>query len=100
MKFSYNWIREMVPGLDQSPQELHAPDHHEDRRVRRASKPVGRALRAASVARVVAVEWIDGSHNQDGRRGDGAYGAKTVVCGAPNCRPGMLTVYVAARRRK
>ena len=24
----------------------------------------------------------------------GRYGTKTVVCGAPNCRPGILTVYV------
>jgi phenylalanyl-tRNA synthetase beta chain len=24
----------------------------------------------------------------------GHYGRKTVVCGAPNCRPGITTVYV------
>ena len=27
------------------------------------------------------------------------YGSKTVVCGAPNCRPGLITAYVPSARR-
>ena len=52
MKFSYHWIREMVPGLDTEPAGLDAPDHDEDRRVRRAGAGWRGAGREASVARV------------------------------------------------
>ena len=35
MKFSYNWLRELVDGLDTSPAEARAPDHPQNRRMRR-----------------------------------------------------------------
>ena len=35
MKFSYHWIRELVPGLDAEPAELMRLITHEDGRVRR-----------------------------------------------------------------
>ncbi len=35
-----------------------------------------------------------GSHNVVATVDAGRHGKKTVVCGAPNCRPGLLTVYV------
>ena len=50
MKFSYNWIRELVPGLDREPPGADAPDHHEDRRVRgpgRSRRAVGSGIRRA-----------------------------------------------------
>src|SRR6185295_8196211 len=37
---------------------------------------------------------IPGGHNQKAVVETTRYGTKTVVCGAPNCRAGMLTVYV------
>ena len=45
-----------------------------------------------------SVEPIAGSHNVKAVVDAGRYGRKTVVCGAPNCRPGMITVYVADRQ--
>ena len=55
---------------------------------------VGAALAEASVARVKDVERIAGSHNQIVVVETARYGTKRVVCGAPNCRPGMLTAYL------
>ena len=57
---------------------------------------VGVALGNASVARVVSVEPIPESHNRKAVVETTRFGTKTVVCGAPNCRAGMLTAYIAA----
>ena len=35
MKFSYNWLRDLVERLDTPPHELAPAHHHQDRRVRR-----------------------------------------------------------------
>ena len=56
----------------------------------------GAALAGASLARVASVEWMEGSHSQIAIVETARYGKKQVVCGAPNCRPGMLAVYVPA----
>jgi phenylalanyl-tRNA synthetase beta chain len=55
---------------------------------------VGGLLAGASLAKVVSVEPVPGGHNQKAIVETALYGAKTVVCGAPNCRAGMTTVYV------
>ena len=93
MKFSHNWIRELVPGLHQSPKELMRLITMKTAECE-GLEPVGAPLESASVARVSAVESIEGSHNQIVKVETARYGAKTVVCGAPNCRPGLLTVYL------
>ncbi len=49
----------------------------------------GSLLAEAVPARVVCVEPIEGSHNVKATVDAGRYGTKTVVCGAPNCRPGI-----------
>jgi phenylalanyl-tRNA synthetase beta chain len=93
MKFSYNWIRELVPGLDQSPKELMrliTMKTAECEGLEQAGVP----LESACIARVAGIQWIKGSHNQVVKVETARYGAKTVVCGAPNCRLGMLTVYL------
>lgn len=94
MKFSYNWIHELTDGLGIDPPELmklitmktaecegvetHAP-----------------WLAQVCVARVISVEPIEGSHNVKALVDAGpVHGQKQVVCGAPNCRPGVLTAYV------
>ena len=93
MKFSYNWLRELTSGLDAEPAalgqlitmktaecegvEAHAP-----------------WLFEVAAARVVSVEPIEGSHNRKAVVDAGRYGQRTVVCGAPNCRPGIVTAYV------
>ena len=95
MKFSYHWIKELVPGLDVEPKELMRLITMKTAECE-GLEPVGTALEGASVARVTGVEWIEGSHNQIAMVETARYGKKQVVCGAPNCRPGMLTVYVPA----
>lgn len=95
MKFSYNWLREFVAGVDSEPValgqlitmktaecdgvELHAPH-----------------MSAVVAARVLSVEPIEGSHNRKAVVDAGPLGRRTVVCGAPNCREGIVTAYVPA----
>ena len=93
MKFSYHWIRELVPGLDIEPQELMRLITMKTAECE-GLEQVGAALAEASVARVKEVEVIAGSHNQLAVVETARYGARRVVCGAPNCKPGMLTVYL------
>jgi phenylalanyl-tRNA synthetase beta chain len=93
MKFSYNWIRELVPGLDAEPAELMRLITMKTAECE-GLEQVGAALADASVARVKDVEWIAGSHNQIAIVETARYGTKRVVCGAPNCKPAMLTVYL------
>jgi phenylalanyl-tRNA synthetase beta chain len=93
MKFSYQWIKELVPGLDVEPRELMRLITMKTAECE-GLETVGAALEGASVARVKGVEWIEGSHNQIALVETARYGKKRLVCGAPNCRPGMLTVYV------
>ncbi len=93
MKFSYNWIRELVPGLEAEPQELLrliTMKTAECEGLERAGEP----LAEACVARITAVEWIEGTHNQLATVETARYGVKRVVCGAPNCRPDLLTMYL------
>jgi phenylalanyl-tRNA synthetase beta chain len=93
MKFSYNWIRQLVPGLQTSPRELMRLITMKTAECE-GLEPVAQGLESASVARVVSVEGIEGSHNQVAVVETVRYGSKRVICGAPNIRPGMQTVYV------
>jgi phenylalanyl-tRNA synthetase beta chain len=93
MKFSYHWIHELVPGLETEPAELMRLITMKTAECE-GMEQVGGALADASVARVKEVEFIAGGHNQIVVVETARYGSKRVVCGAPNCRPGMLTAYL------
>jgi phenylalanyl-tRNA synthetase beta chain len=93
MKFSYHWIRELVPGLETEPAELMRLITMKTAECE-GMVQVGGALVDVSVARVKEVEFIAGSHNRIAIVETARYGTKRVVCGAPNCRPGMLTAYL------
>src|SRR5258707_2841709 len=95
MKFSYNWIREMVPGLNVEPGDLMRLIHTKTAECE-GLEVVAEPLATASLARVISVEKIADSHNQIAVVETPLYGTKTVVCGAPNCRAGMLTMYLPA----
>jgi phenylalanyl-tRNA synthetase beta chain len=95
MKFSYHWIKELVPGLGVEPKELMRLITMKTAECE-GLETVGAPLASASVARVTSVKLIEGSHNQIAVVDTTRYGKKQVICGAPNCRPGMLTVYVPA----
>src|SRR5580658_592254 len=94
MKFSYSWIRSLVDGLDvpaESLERLITMKTAECEGIETA----GELLAGAVPARVESVEQIEGGkHVVKAIVDAGKYGRKTVVCGAPNCRAGMLTVYV------
>ncbi|MGA2435502.1 MAG: phenylalanine--tRNA ligase subunit beta [Bryobacteraceae bacterium] len=93
MLFSYNWISELVDGLDASPAELGRLITMKTAECEGLAA-VGAHLDRVCAARVTAVEPIPGSHNVKAAIETGRYGAKTVVCGAPNCRAGLVTAYV------
>ncbi|MGO4885366.1 MAG: phenylalanine--tRNA ligase subunit beta [Bryobacteraceae bacterium] len=99
MKFSYNWIRDYVPELD-------APARQLERLITMRTaecegiEEAGGWLAGACAARVVSVEPIAGGHNVKAVVETAAYGEKTVVCGAPNCRAGMSTVYVPVGKKE
>lgn len=97
MKFSYSWIREMVDGLAVEAQELerlitiHTAESE-------GVEEHGAA--GACAATVREVEAIVGGHNMRAVVETDGYGTKTVVCGAPNCRVGLRTVYVPLGKKK
>ena len=93
MKYSYHWIRELVPTLEAEPAELMRLITMKTAECE-GLEHVGARLADASVARIASVEWMEGSHNQVVVAETARYGKRRVVCGAPNCRPGMLTVYL------
>jgi phenylalanyl-tRNA synthetase beta chain len=91
MKFSYTWLREMVEGLDESPKDLMRLITLKTAECEGVEE-TGALLAQASEARVVTVEPI--GKNVKAVVATENYGIKTVVCGAPNCRPGLRTIYV------
>lgn len=95
MKFSYNQIRELVEGLNTAPEALKSLITMKTAECEGVEQ-IGAHLRQVCAARVVSVEPVAGSHNVKAVVDTGRYGTKTVVCGAPNCRAGMVTAYVPA----
>ena len=93
MKFSYNWIRELVENLDCAPEPLEKLITMKTAECEGIER-TGGLLERACAARVESVEPIPGSHNVKATVDAGRYGKLTVVCGAPNCRPGLITAYV------
>jgi phenylalanyl-tRNA synthetase beta chain len=91
MKFSMQWIQELVPGLDVPAAELEqliTVRTAESEGVERA----GALLEGARVARVLSAEPVGKLTRALVDIGEGE--PITVACGAPNCRAGMRTVWV------
>lgn len=94
MKFSYNWLTELLDGALPGPADL-------TRLITmKTAECEGVELFApwlahAVAARVIEVTPIEGSHNVVARIDAGpVHGVKQVVCGAPNCRAGVVTAYL------
>ncbi|MBX9602110.1 MAG: phenylalanine--tRNA ligase subunit beta [Bryobacteraceae bacterium] len=98
MKFSYRWLSELVEGLDTDPRELTRLITMKTAECE-GVEHVATLLDQASPARVISVEPIGDSHNRRVVVETPAYGVRTLVCGAPNCRPGLMTVYVPVGRK-
>ena len=93
MKFSYNWIAEMVEGLEATPTDLMRSITMKTAECE-GVEPAGERLARVSPARILAVAEILDSHNKKAQVDAERYGIRTVVCGAPNCRMGMTTAYL------
>src|SRR5262249_49432810 len=92
MLFSYNWLRELTDGLSASPTALERLITTKTAECEGIEK-TGALLETACAARVQSVEPIADSKNVKAVVDAGRYGIRTVVCGAPNCRPGLVTAY-------
>ncbi|MDW8130842.1 MAG: phenylalanine--tRNA ligase subunit beta [Bryobacterales bacterium] len=95
MKFSYNWLRELVEDLDLEARALGLQITMKTAECE-GVEAYGQHLERVVAARVLSAEPIAGGHNRKVTVDTGRYGIKVVVCGAPNCRPGMVTAYVPA----
>ncbi len=95
MKFSYNWLSELVEGLDLEARVLGLQITMRTAECE-GVVPYGTHLDRVVAARVLSAEPIPGSHNRKAVVETGRYRLKTVVCDAPNCRPGMVSAYVPA----
>jgi phenylalanyl-tRNA synthetase beta chain len=94
MKFSYNWIHELVPGLAEDATGLMKLITMKTAECE-GVEAYAPWLAEVVVAEVLSVEPIEGSHNVKAVVDAGPkHGRKVVVCGAPNCRAGLLTAYV------
>ncbi len=93
MKFSYQWLSEMVERLDTPAKDLERLITLKTAECEGVER-VGALLDGAAEALVVAVEPIGTSHNRKATVETMRYGQKHVVCGAPNCRVALRTVYV------
>ncbi|MEZ5400421.1 MAG: phenylalanine--tRNA ligase subunit beta [Bryobacteraceae bacterium] len=93
MLFSVNWLSELAGGIEIPPRDL-ALLVTTRTAEQEGVEPVGAHFGRVRAARVTAVEPIEGSHNVKAAidAGDGVL--RTVVCGAPNCRPGIVTAWV------
>ena len=98
MKFSYNWICELVEGVDVTPQDLVRLITMKTAECEGVER-IGAHLEQVCAARIISVEPIAGGHNVKAVVETGRYGTKIVVCGAPNCRAGITTAYVPAGTR-
>lgn len=93
MKFSYNWLRDYITDLDTPARQLEMLITMRTAECE-GIEGAGELLGQACAARVESVEPIPGGHNVRATVATGRYGNKVVVCGAPNCRAGMVSAYV------
>ena len=94
MKFSYGWIRSFVDGLDVPAEALERLITMKTAECEGVENP-SPLLANAAVAMVLSAEPVEGSnHLQKALIDAGQHGRRTVVCGAPNCRRGLRTIWV------
>jgi phenylalanyl-tRNA synthetase beta chain len=93
LKFSYAWLRELVPGLDAKPVDLQRLITMKTAECE-GIEPVGEHFDAVLAVRVLTVEPLPKGKNKSVVIEVGGGKRVSVVCGAPNVRPGMLAVWV------
>ncbi|MEP7363268.1 MAG: phenylalanine--tRNA ligase subunit beta [Acidobacteriota bacterium] len=93
MKFSANWISELVPGLAVTPHELGTLITTKTAECE-GTEAYAPFLDHVRLVRVLDAQPIEGSKNVYATIDAGPLGQKNVVCGAPNCRAGILAAWV------
>ena len=93
MKFSYNWLRELVPGLNTDPVGLERLITLKTAECE-GIEPVGEHLSSVVAARVVRLSPLPKGKNKLVVAEIGGGKEISVVCGAANVRPGMLAAWV------
>ena len=93
MKFSYQWLRELTPGLALDPHELQRLITMKTAECE-GVEPFGAHFAQIVAARVLSVEPTPKGKNKVVRIDAGNGNTATVICGAPNVRPGMLAAWV------
>jgi phenylalanyl-tRNA synthetase beta chain len=93
MKFSYEWLHDLIPGLDIAPSDLQRIITIKTAECE-GIESIGNHFESVVVVRVLRVEALPKGKNKrvivdagDGRQ-------ITLVCGAPNVVPGMLAPWV------
>jgi phenylalanyl-tRNA synthetase beta chain len=94
VKFSFNWLSELVEGADLPPAELGRLITMQAAECEGVENVCG-FLAEVCAARILSAEPM-GGHNLRAIVDTGRYGIRTVVCGAPNCRAGLISAYVPA----
>jgi phenylalanyl-tRNA synthetase beta chain len=98
LKFSNNWLRELVDGLNTDAAELSKLITMKTAESEGVEEYASH-LAQVRTALVKHVEPIEGSKNRKAVVEAGELGERTVVCGAPNCRHGIVTAYVPSGTR-
>ncbi|HMF74518.1 MAG TPA: phenylalanine--tRNA ligase subunit beta, partial [Bryobacteraceae bacterium] len=93
MKFSYQWLRELVPGLATEPADLQRLITMKTAECE-GIEPVGSHFATVVAARVISVEPLPKGKNKAVNIDVGHGRTLSVVCGAPNVRPGMFAPWV------
>ncbi|MGH9583163.1 MAG: phenylalanine--tRNA ligase subunit beta [Bryobacteraceae bacterium] len=93
MKFSYQWLCELVPGLTVEPRDLQRLITMKTAECE-GIEPTGAHFAKVVAARVLSVEPMPKGKNKLARIDTGSGKTASVVCGAPNIRPGLLTAWV------
>jgi phenylalanyl-tRNA synthetase beta chain len=94
LKFSYQWLRELVPGLATEPADLQRLITMKTAECE-GIEPTGLHFASVVAARVVSVEPLPKGKNKAVRIDIGHGKIVSVVCGASNVRPGMLAPWVS-----
>ncbi len=93
MKFSYNWLRELVPGLNTEPAKLERLITIKTAECE-GIEPVGEHFAKVVAARVVSVTPLPKGKNKQVVVEIGGGQQINVVCGAANVRSGLMAPWV------
>jgi phenylalanyl-tRNA synthetase beta chain len=93
LKFSYQWLTELVPGLTTPPAELQRLITMKTAECE-GVEPANTHFATVVAARILTVDPLPKGKNKIVTIDIGGGKQASVVCGAPNVRPGMLAAWV------